>query len=396
MHTPAGAAEIGFFMPMDPDPGPTSAMAGGTPGDPEVLPPPEQPARRRRGLRVVLTSARRSLAVARRVPGLGGEAGRLTELERKLRGFELFLRALRYAEGEENAGAVTRASASLEALVQGALRSGPWEALWVLEGLGYARGVEVATQGGGAPGAGIDRHWWLPLHTGLGMALGEGLLPVLRRERDPKLILRRVEAHAELCQELAAPGYALAVFEPLGFMVRMLAPHRFRAVAGSVVDWVPLLRDAFWHGAGRSRYFSPFHVSGGRALEEAWAEAQGLGQGSDRGPARNAVAGAAWAVTLVQLGQPAVVERALDFAHRRLPPELQPAMANGVASAVRLWHHAWGYESLLARFLDYRARAVGLWEDVVQRPSRQLLREARASGSPEPGALFRHAPEGPP
>lgn len=328
-------------------------------------------------------AVRAGVGVLSRAVTAGSVGLALTELEAKLHAFELF----RWAE--RAAGAGGEDGGDLEAAVRGALRLEPWRAVWVLEGLGYARGAAAARPGAG-PGEGVHPRWWIPLHTGTGMALAEHTLAGLGGGREEAVIRRRVAALAELCAELSAPGYALATFEPFGFMARMLEPRLVRPVAAALGGLDPELSAAFWHGVGRGCYFAPPAFSGARGLEAAWRAAPGSAE------ALETVAGAAWALTLVNLPRPAVVEAGLAAAHGNLPPETLPAVADGVASAVRLWHHGRGFDPVLAAFLDHRPAAPAAWQGLAALPCRRALRAAGAPGSGHPGKLFRHHPGGPP
>jgi hypothetical protein len=336
--------------------------------------------------KVGLGAVRSGVGALRRLAGAGAGAGpvalALTELEAKLEVFELF----RWAE--RAAGVAPGAGSELEAAVRGALRLEPFPAVWVLEGLGYARGAGAARPGVG-PGEGIPRRWWIPLHTGTGMALAEHTLAGIGGGREAAVVRRRVAALADLCSELSAPGYALATFEPFGFMTRMLEPSLVAPVAAALESQDRALSAAFWHGAGRGCYFSAFASPAVRGLEAAWRGAPG------RAEALEALAGASWALTLVNLPRPAVVEAGLAGAQRGLPAEALPAVADGVASAVRLWHHGRGLDPVLAAFLDHRPADPPAWEGLALLPCRRALCHAGEPGSGRPGDLFRHHPGGP-
>jgi hypothetical protein len=72
-----------------------------------------------------------------------------------------------------------------------------------------------------------------------------------------------------------------------------------------------------------------------------------------------------------------------------------PAVADGVASAVRLWHHGRGLDPVLAAFLDHRPADPPAWEGLALLPCRRALCHAGEPGSGRPGDLFRHHPGGP-
>lgn len=337
-------------------------------------------------LRRLLRRAPRGGVVAlHRAAGFGGRrgaAGRfglpLVELETRLRVFELF------RWGEAAAGLAPADSSPLEAGVRGALRLDAWQALWVLEGLAFARGVAAARPGRG-PGDGIPTRWWIPLHTGTGCALADEALGPMRKARGESELARRVAALVERCGALSAPGYALATFEPFGFMTAMLEPGLARRVAGHLAALDPELWSAFWHGVGRGSYFAAWG-SAGRSLVEAWRAAPG------RSEALEVLSGATWALTLVHLGRPGIVAAGIAEAGRRLSPEGRLAMSDGVASAVLVWHHGHGFDPLLAGLLDQGAEAPTLWEEIAVEPCRRVLDRAEPPGCGRPGELFRYHP----
>jgi hypothetical protein len=111
---------------------------------------------------------------------------------------------------------------------------------------------------------------------------------------------------------------------------------------------------------------------------------------------QNAVAGFSWAVTLVNLRRPAVVESFL--AHHAAPADPAHPVAQGVASALELWHEASGGSRELRAFVGHVAaperRAV--WERVVRAPLNDALRSLERLGPEGRGArlreLFRYRP----
>lgn len=223
----------------------------------------------------------------------------------------------------------------------------PHPALFALEGLGHA----LAGARGLAPDgllAGLDREGvppsrWIPLHTGLGLALA-GSTPwtlLAGRRLDDAL-----ERFIGLCHHHARPGYARAVFEALGFVGRTLHPGAVARLDGSLSRE---LKAFFWHGVGRGLYFSPENAVPGRspaAVAAAWREPpHELGR-------RNALAGVAWAATLVNLRHPEVVESLFDRSFGALDDPAREAALGGAASAAFVWADVYGESHpLLTAFL---------------------------------------------
>ncbi len=314
------------------------------------------------------------------------------ELRNKLEAFESF-RDVDRVLGFEDLPA-----AGLEGQVEHAERSDPYLALWLTEGLGFAF-AEAAWEHeeprdllrqpalDGLPAASL-----IPLHTGMGLSLARQLLPDLDPSDPAADVATALERFAGLCQRNARDGYALAAYEALGLVVRQLAPDAVaeidrvllsRAGAGEVP------RGAFWHGIGRGLYFAASQVppgSLGRAVDKLRREAPA------GAPRRNAVSGLAWAVTLVNFRQPAVLEAWLE--DQRFLAGEGAAAGNGIASAVLLWASAAGEEGHFEAFRSHppRAGAAERWRRLVTEPcDRALAGWPEIQNGPGPGELF-HCP----
>jgi hypothetical protein len=249
------------------------------------------------------------------------------ELRNKLEAFSLFSRA-------EGSGDV-------------------WTRLWIEEGRGYLDPRPPASRG-------------LARWTGWGLAAATRTVESWGHHGDLAGSLSRFAA---LCREAAPPELAGAAFEGLGLAVRTLRPER----AGEIDRLLPPdLQGLFWHGLGRGLYFAPSNAvpwgdPSGRTLRKALAEP------AHRRGRRNAVAGLAWAMTLVDLRHPEIVDAFLvRCAERLAEPD---AWSHGVAGAVTLWSQHAGRDPLLERFLSHCA-ASPAWETLVRVPAEAALRHA--------------------
>jgi len=302
------------------------------------------------------------------------------ELGNKLHAFEWFTFAgPRLGRGAAERDLLARCAERAAALPDA------YTGLWAMEGLGYA----FPGGAGGAP-AGLSARAAVPLSTGSALAVAEGLLAQLERggEADHEV----VQGWLERCGGGPSPGaHALAV-EALGLVARTLHPWRLARLDQLLAAADPVLPEYLWHGVGRGLYFAPMHLlpwSGG--CRRAFAKA------SDEPPReagrRNAVAGLAWALTLVNVRSPEVVEGALAACGEEVDAG-QAAVANGAASALQVWRQWAGADGLLARFLAYRPAGAGRaerWRRRVVDPCREAL--AGAAGDLRRGerlaALFR-------
>lgn len=277
---------------------------------------------------------------------MGGE-GLLSwrELGEKLRAFELF-------QGT---------SAATEEELARSLSLDSWSRLWALEGLGYALGSAGRSLPRAVPAVAA-----VPLHTGLGLALGVRAVEEVDQGKSPR---EAVQDFAALCAEAARPGFAGAAFEGLGLAARTLRPGLVPELGRALDNLGSDLAARFWHGLGRALFFVPTNVvpwgsPSGRAMDKAQREPpHDLGR-------RNVIAGLAWAITLVDLRQPELLD---NFLHRHADAPEPDALTHGIVSAVLVWAGASGRDALLDRFLAHRSETPGLWLTRVRRPSEEAL-----------------------
>jgi hypothetical protein len=130
----------------------------------------------------------------------------------------------------------------------------------------------------------------------------------------------------------------------------------------------------FWHGVGRAMYFSPDSFLPVRNL--GWSN---LNSARSLPPSRiarvNAVAGLAWAVTLVDLQRPRIIEVFVQGCSGQ-EWEVQ-AMANGVTSAATVWLDYSGQPAEVEKLCVHqpagRFQRPAIWDDVVRQPCTNLL-----------------------
>lgn len=309
------------------------------------------------------------------------------ELANKLEAFEHFQQAPALI------GLAPAADVPLPEQLRRAESFGAYRSIWTVEGLGYALAERAAA---GTPrrlladGAGVPAAAVVPLHTGAALAFAERLLAA-----DSQPGAAALERWLALWEADARPGYRDVAADALGLVARNLYPWRLPQLDAALRALDPALADLLWHGAGRGLYFAPVHAlpwSGAaeRALDRAWDEPAG------EAGRRNATAGLAWALTLVNVRHPEVLADLLRRRGREIrAPE---AFAHGVASAVLVWRDFAGRDPHLEAFLAYRPDGAGavlpaLWRELVLAPCETALRETyprlRQSGSF--AALFRCA-----
>jgi hypothetical protein len=306
-------------------------------------------------LRMVRTAA----GVMSEVVPAGGQT-EWRELENKLHAFAWFTfagRRLGAAPGEPVS--LARQAPRAAGLTDG------YTGLWAMEGLGYAgaRAGELA--------AGLPARAEVPLSTGSALAMAERLLADLERGQGPDQDL--VARWFERCRDGRRPGFGELAVEALGLVARTLDPCRLERLDELLAAVDPTLTEYLWHGVGRGLYFAPMHLAPwSGACRRAFAKARGEPP-RDSGR-RNAAAGLAWAITLVNVRSPEVAAAALAGGEE--DPGAEAAIANGAASALLVWRQWAGEDPLLARFLAHQppdADRARRWRRRVLDPCRAAL-----------------------
>jgi len=311
------------------------------------------------------------------------------EFQNKLEAFCLF-EYIDYALSLDTAGPL-----SLSQLVARAARLNSYCSVWATEGVGHyfadaylkdhsdPSALMSRPDSLGVPGSSL-----VPLNAGLGLALAEWLLGVGCGRRMDR---HSLTTFVELCLCNCSPGYEGVGFEALGLVARSLYPHLMSAIDELLARHYPDLLEYFWHGAGRAVYFSltqlfPFRSEPWHGLEMCLRESpHALGK-------RNAVAGFAWALALVNIRHPEIVAAFLDRRATQVPnPE---ALVNGLCSALLVWRSAQPGQRHVVDFVGYRrnlsdAPQSRLWARYVRQPWIQTLRE-RSWDELQMGLLFRY------
>lgn len=317
------------------------------------------------------------------------------EFQNKLQAFNLFEHVdvtLHLSPGPE---------VPLATLVEKADALGPYRAVWAMEGLGryYAeayweyqgtpRRLLTADQALALPAASL-----IPLHTGMGLSLADRLLAALKPHSPDAEIDAVLRQFIALCQYNSSEGYTGAVLEALGLVTRL----RYPQMAG-IIDWrlltiAPDIVDYFWHGVGRGIYFLPLNAipcsnSSWHAAEMAQAEAPHT---SGR---LNALGGLAWALTLVNIRHPEILEAFLNRYGDVLAAD--DAFSTGVSAALMIWYDIARDDPYLRAFLQHQPdpsnpRLVQLWNSQMREPSQSALQRYYSvlKARHGLGEVFRH------
>jgi hypothetical protein len=395
------------------------------------------------------------------------------ELEDKLEAFALF----KYAR-ERLGIPATSAGAAMPLAEQLRRREGldSYQAVWVTEGLGYAHAAGALRAAedprhllSGEPAIGLPARALVALHAGMGLAFAErSLAPLAAPGGLPSLaslwplrplsalwplqtprtapgsaaappgeagegstLTAALDRFSSLCRDNAMSGHEDVAREALGLVARNLHPghvapiaERLAASAARAGSDAPLA-ELFWHGVGRGAYFALDHslpwalpwLPEGGTTRRALA---GLAQSAPGPVARNnALAGFAWALALVNIRRPEVVESLLahldgggwssgaGYGEPRTASEESPAgaCASGIAAAILVWHGTAGDDAWLTRFLAHAPdpadrHAAALWRRLVREPCEAALAIVRGvrggrgerGRSIDWGSLFRYRP----
>jgi hypothetical protein len=312
-----------------------------------------------------------------------------TELDNKVRAFHLFESVVAHLELKQ--GTLLPA----EAIRSAQDRLGQEQAVWATEGIGWELLERRRQAGATADGLlrssddGVPGGSWTVLHTGMGMALAETELERLASVSEPRRLRQALADYIQGCERASRPGYAELAFESFGLVTRLLQPGLVTMVGERLAAIGAPWHELFWHGVGRGLYFLPANLPPRRSAP--WAGlAMCLAEPDGDTGRRNAAAGFAWAVTLVNLRCPTVVEAFL--AHHGGAGEPEDPVAQGVVSALQLWQETTGGSKELRRFVKHVAapRHRDLWQRVVREPLDQAIERAGEASDPRRVAeLFR-------
>jgi enamine deaminase RidA (YjgF/YER057c/UK114 family) len=255
-----------------------------------------------------------------------------------------------------------------------------FQALWAVEGLGHDYAASRWRFHGPQKrllweeNADVPEKSLLMLHAGLGLFLADWLLgsgsPTLIAHSPPAQFRAVTEKFVSLVQDNARKGYVGPVVESLGLVTRDVHPDMVDSVGAAVHDVAPDLTGYYWHGVGRALYFSRQYFL--PVLSTMWS-----GIGSDGQTVRdhqNVMAGLTWAVVLVNMRQPEIIEWMLRNNIRH--SSLQDGFANGAASSIMVRNDTTPNDSSTAAFCHHQPRdrqVVPLWNRLLSSPCKVAL-----------------------
>jgi hypothetical protein len=208
----------------------------------------------------------------------------------------------------------------------------------------------------------------------MGLAIGERLIKTINPGSCKSEIRRVLDQFLMLCRDNSNPCYLGAAYESLGLVTRNLYPQMMTGLDQEMGKMDEDLMSYFWHGVGRGIYFAPTNLlpdgNTSRALQMTRQEPRHeLGR-------RNALAGLGWAIALVNIRHPEIMEGFLKDRGDQLDDN--DAFVNGVSSSVIIWRDSTVNDSSLEAFCNYQPDSsdgtlVERWDQMVRRPCLQAL-----------------------
>lgn len=264
-------------------------------------------------------------------------------------------------------------------LLDRAYALGPFRALWAVEGLGHDYGDSFWEQGV-VPHRILDdeRTSDLPaksltmLHAGIGLSFAQTCLEGAGTST-PDAELRRIVANIlQLCRDNSRPGDVGAAYESLGLVTRTFHPDLVGAVDRAVRDVAPGLLGYYWHGVGRAIFFAAINFVPG---SDRFVFTMARQEAPDEAARLSAVAGAAWAYSLVAQRDPRILAGLVigPFGEELARDN---GFSNGVASSTMMRFDTTPEAPFLAAFYEYRPsdpRVADLWERLVRVPAETAL-----------------------
>jgi hypothetical protein len=305
------------------------------------------------------------------VPGEAGPAWE--ELRNKL---EVFLLV---SELPAILGVDPKTWAPLPDLVDKAYSLSAFPALWAVEGVGHYYADAYWEQNGQPHGlllpdsAPVPEKSLLMLHAGIGLSFADRLLDTVTHESPAHEIHHVVEQFVNLCRDNSREGYLGPAVESLGLVTRDFYPDMVAVIDEQLQAIAPGLRGYFWHGVGRALYFSRAYFL--PILRTAWGSIDQ--EAEDRFGQNNVMAGLAWAVTVVNMRQPEIMEGVLRSYIEH--SDLAAAFSDGVSSSIVMREDTTPGEAFVKAFYEHEAASgnrnlITTWNKRVSGPAKVALR----------------------
>ena len=290
------------------------------------------------------------------------------------------------------------------ALVERAQRFATFPRLWAIEGIGHYYAdrawdrftdqdpVDLLTD---STTTGLPPTSLTMLHAGIGMSFAKRLVKTLTPESTPDEIRAALTRFATLCRRSSRPGYTGAALESLGLATRTLYPNLVSAIDRELPGTEPELLSYFWHGVGRAIYFGPTTML--PAFNAPWRAIDEIAAAPHETAYLNLLSGLSWAITVVNMRNPEVMETFLR--HHTPILSSSTAFSNGVTSSMLMRFDTTPDDQHIHPFVRHLPKeaepaTVAAWESLIMRPSTIALTETypRMRQASTLEDLFHHMP----
>src|SRR5712671_3426763 len=266
----------------------------------------------------------------------------------------------------------------LPELVDKAYTVSPFEALWAVEGLGHYYADIYWEQKGVPQGLLFEEQSPVPersllmLHAGIGLSFADRLLGKLTSQASAEEVRGTVDYFLTLCRNNCRKGYLGAAVESLGLVTRDFYPDLLQRVDQQLRQVGPEFLGFFWHGVGRALYFSRQYFL--PILRTVWS---GVDSEAHSAPERlSAMAGLSWAITMVNLQQPAIVENVVRSYVEH--SQFAEGFTNGVISSLIMRSDTTPEAPFVPAFYQHQPNPndrelAAVWDHRISAPARVAL-----------------------
>ena len=256
--------------------------------------------------------------------------------------------------------------------------------VWATEGLGNwfgDRAMERAGDGPDPTGLLTDPQYdSLPLwsmtmlHAGIGMSFAKAILKTLDPASPPETIRAALARFLRLCRDSSRPGYTGAAIESLGLATRTLYPSLLRVLDREMPSVDLELQGYYWHGAGRAMYFEP--AGWLPSVNAPWRMIRRLDLEAPHELARrNILAGIGWALSVVNMRHPIVMDTFLR--HHAPLARAEDAFTNGVVSSLLMRFDTTRDDWHISPYLRHQPAdpdVASAWRTLITEPCEYALR----------------------
>ena len=308
------------------------------------------------------------------------------ELQNKLQTFNLFAHIdLEFDLNQKNV--------SLSQVVERASRLGPFHSVWAIEGVGH-----FFAESGSASATPINLKAeaetllpssLVPLHSGAGLSFAGRCLDAITNGRTDAQVRATLENFIAICDENSHEGFVGAAYEALGLATRNLHPHLIPDIDHHLAQIDEELVAYFWHGVGRGIYFAPTNLL--PAGETSCCLIEQVQNETPHELARvNTMSGLIWALVLVNVRNPEILEAFVRDNFDALNPEI---FTSALCSAALIWRDSSPEDKALNALWKHRpsdARVAEFWGAWVSAWSSRVNDHYPALRDAGLGRLFRH------